>query len=387
MHGRHQERTTVGVRECAVVAEAGRVQGAADEDGERQDQQERDRGEDTGEQGPLPGAARAAGGGPGVDEPQGGLPASYRPGVHDEDRADGDELDEGEDGRRGEVEDLGGLPVDLHFEGGEGGAAEDLDDTEGGEGEQEHHQRGGGHGGGEGREGDLPPGAQRGRAEHAGRLLLPGVELGPQPADGPYDDRVVEEDMGQQDRPHRGVQAYAPQLVEQSAVSDEGEEGAARDDGRQHERHGDHGPQQSLARKVQAGEEIRGGQREQQGERGGGQRLPGGEPQHVPDVRLRDHVPDPPEPPGAVRLQSARDDRGDGPGEEHGEERDGQGHQAQPRRAPPPGLRYFSTSEVHDLTHWSRLAAILPGAMVSGCLACGPYCANSGGTWAALRTG
>ncbi len=310
--------------------------------------------------------------------------------MHGEDRADGRELDQGEDGGRGQVEDLGGLPVDLHFEGGEGGAAEDLHHPEGGEGEQEHHQGGGGHGGRERGQGDLPPGRQRGGAQHPRGLLLPGVELRPQPADRPDDDREVEEDVGQQDRPHRGVQPYPPQFVQQPAAADQRQEGAARDDGRQHERDGDDGPQKLLAREVEAGEDVAGGQGEQQRERGGGERLPGGEPQHVPDVRLGDDVRDPPEVPGAVRLQPARHDRGHGPGEEQREERDGQGHQAEPRRAPAPVPRaggHLRTSDVHDLTHWSRLAAILSGAMVSGSLAAGPYFVKSAGTAAPFTTG
>lgn len=175
-------------------------------------------------------------------------------------------------------------------------------------------------------------------------------------------------------------------------VADQGQEGAAGDDGRQHERHGDDGPQQLPAREVEAGDGIGGGQGEQQGEPGGRERLPGGEPQHVPEVRLGDDVRDPPEVPGAVRPQPARDDRGHGPGEEQREERDGQGHQPEPRRVsravlPRGHVGYFSTSEVHDLTHWSRLAAILPGAIVSGSLAAGPYFVKSAGTAAPFATG
>src|SRR5690606_27873983 len=114
---------------------AGGVERALHEHGERQQQEQGDADEGAGEQRPLSGAARPVGGGGGVDEPQGALPAPYRPGVDGEDGADGDELHEGEHGGRGQVEHVGGLPVDLHFQGGEGGSAEDRDDAERGEGE------------------------------------------------------------------------------------------------------------------------------------------------------------------------------------------------------------------------------------------------------------
>src|SRR5207244_2764311 len=77
-----------------------------------------------------------------------------------------------------------------------------------------------------------PSGAQDPR-----RLFLTRVELPPEAADGPYDHRVVEEDMRQQDRPDGGVQADAPQRVERAAPSDQREEGRTDNDGRQDERH------------------------------------------------------------------------------------------------------------------------------------------------------
>ncbi len=223
----------------------------------------------------------------------------------------------------------------------------------------------------------------------------------PEAAHGAHDDGVVEEDVREQDRPHRGVQAQAPQLVQQPAPPDQRQERRADDDRRQHERHGHHGPQHLFAGELEAGEDVRAGQRDQQREGGGRQRLPGGEPQDVPHVGLREHVPDPPQPPGPVGLQAARDDGRDGVGEEHREERDRHGHQTEPRRAPAhvprPSHRrlhrllalpaHFSTSEVHDLTHGSRWPAIFAGSRVCGSSACGPNFANASGTCASLRTG
>ncbi len=206
--------------------------------------------------------------------------------------------------------------------------------------------------------------------------------------------------MREQDGPHGGVQPYAPQVVEESAAADEREEGRTDDDRRQHERDRHDRPQDVPAREVEAREDIRAGERDQQRERGGRERLPGGEPEDVPDVGLTQHIPDAPQLPGAVDLETPPDDRGDGVGEEHREERDGHGHETEPRRVapvfkgPPRGrfgcfsrFGYFSTSEVHDLTHWSRSAAIFAGAMVSGSGAWRPYFSNSCGTWAPWITG
>jgi hypothetical protein len=66
--------------------------------------------------------------------------------VHGDHGDDGDELDEGQRGRGAEVEQLGGLPVDLDLEGRPPGPAEHEDDAEGGEAEEEHDGGGGGDG-------------------------------------------------------------------------------------------------------------------------------------------------------------------------------------------------------------------------------------------------
>lgn len=343
---RHQEHTAVGRGERLVVGEPEAVrplEGPLDQHAERQKDQHRDRGDHSGEQRPLARAARAPGGVRRVDEAQRALQPAHAPGVHREDDPHGGELHDREDGRRGEVEDLRGLPVDLHLERGERRPAEDLDHAERREREEEDHQRGGRDGGPERGQRHLPPGRPAGGAQHPGGLLLPGVELRPQPADGAHDDGVVEEDVGEQDRPHRGVEADAPQTVEQPGAADQRQERRADDDGRQHERHGDGGPQNLLAPELEAREDVRAGERDQQREHGRGERLPGREPQDVPDVGLPEHVGCPPELPVAARLQAAGDDRRDRIGEEDREERDGHGHQAEPRRAPAPttltGLR------------------------------------------------
>ena len=176
-----------------------------------------------------------------------------RPGVHGEDGTDRGELDQGQDGCRRQIEQLGGLPVDLHLQGGERRSAEDLYDTEGGEGEEEDHQRCRGQGGRERGKRHAAPGGEPAGAQHACGLLLPRVELRPQAAHGADDDRVVEEDMREQDGPHGGVQPDAPQLVEQPAAAEQRQERGADDDGRQHERHRHGRAQHPLARESRSG--------------------------------------------------------------------------------------------------------------------------------------
>lgn len=283
--------------------------------------------------------------------------------MHGEHDADRGELDEGQHGSRRQVQQLGGLPVDLHLQGGVRRSAEDLDDTEGGEGEEEDHQGRRRQGGRERGQRDASPGGEASGAQYPRGLLLPRVELCPQPAHRAYDDGVVEEDVREEDGPHGGVQPDAPQFVEEPAATEQREERGADDDGRQHERHRDRRSQRPLAGEVEPREDIRAGQRDQQRERGGRQRLPGGEPEHALHVGAAEHLTDPPELPDTLDLQAASDDGDDGVGEEEREERDGHGHQAEPRRAPAQrgpagprpavrcpavGLRYFTTSEDHD---------------------------------------
>ena len=51
------------------------------------------------------------------------------------------------------------------------------------------------------------------RAEHPRRFLLVRVEVRPEPADGAHDDRVVEEDVREEDRPDGLVESEARRAV------------------------------------------------------------------------------------------------------------------------------------------------------------------------------
>ena len=157
-----------------------------------------------------------------------------------------------------------------------------------------------------------------------------------------------------------------------------------------------------LAGEVEAGEDVRAGQRDQQRQRGGGGGLPAGEPQDVPDVRVAQHVGDPAELPAPVGLQPAGDDRGHRIGEEHREEGERHGHQAEPhrRRGRPAPVRaacpdpsrprlgrapHFRTSEVHDLTHCvTVLGDRVRGPGSPGCRPVVPYLVKTSGTLGVL---
>ena len=79
--------------------------------------------------------------------------------------------------------------------------------------------------------------AHAGRAEHARGVLLVRVEVSPEPADRPHDDRVVEEHVREEDRRRRKVRTR------------EREERGADDDGREHERHDDQRADEHAPRK------------------------------------------------------------------------------------------------------------------------------------------
>ena len=82
----------------------------------------------------------------------------------------------------------------------------------------------------------------------------PGVEVRPEAADGAHDDRVVEEDVGEQDRPDGLVEARGPASGPPGA--EQRDERGADDDGRQHERDGDERAHDAPARELVAGEHV-----------------------------------------------------------------------------------------------------------------------------------
>ena len=94
-------------------------------------------------------------------------------------------------------------------------------------------------------------------------FLLAGIEVRPQPADSAHDDRVVEEDVGQQDCRER---LLPPERAERAVLLEQASERRAHDHGGEHERHRDRRPQKPAAGKVVAGEHVRAGQRHEHGQ-------------------------------------------------------------------------------------------------------------------------
>ncbi len=123
--------------------------------------------------------------------------------VGDQQRHHAAQLHDRERGRRPQVQELRRLAVDLDLERGRTRTAEQQHDPERGHVEEEDDGHRRQHRRAEQRPGHLAEGAERGRAKDAGCLLESRVEMAPQPADQPQDDREVVEDRGEQDRPDR----------------------------------------------------------------------------------------------------------------------------------------------------------------------------------------
>src|SRR5439155_19307631 len=82
----------------------GSGEGPLDEYGQWQDEQHGDDGEGAPQQRPLSTAVRPSGGPGGVDEPQGGFAAPYGPGVQRQQSQYGRELEQGQHGGGGQVQ-------------------------------------------------------------------------------------------------------------------------------------------------------------------------------------------------------------------------------------------------------------------------------------------
>ena len=111
----------------------------------------------------------------------------------------------------------------------------------------------------------------------------------PEAADRAQHDRVVEEDVGEQDRPDRLVEAEAP---EGAARAEQRDERRTHDDRREHEGHGDERTHHAPPAEAVPAHDVGARQRDDEGQRGRQRRLPDGEPQHVPQRRVRDDVGD-----------------------------------------------------------------------------------------------
>lgn len=104
-----------------------------------------------------------------------------------------EELDDGEEGGEGQVEEFYSLEVNFHFEGGVLGIAEEEDHTKGGEIKEEDEERGGEDGGTKERQGYVFPNLKCICAERAGGLFEFGIEAGEGcPYDADDDGGIVE---------------------------------------------------------------------------------------------------------------------------------------------------------------------------------------------------
>ena len=132
-----------------------------------------------------------------------------------------------------------------------------------GEREEERDRRRGHDRRAERRQRDRTERAGAGTRRAAGRFLLARVEMRPQPADHPHDDREVEEHVGEDDRGHRLLEpehASGPPSPSRPRNADPDH------DRREHERHDRARRAEPLAREVEAGDHVRARQRDDEGD-------------------------------------------------------------------------------------------------------------------------
>ena len=247
---------------------------------------------------------------------------AFQPGREDHEGQNGDKLQGGQRSGGLEVDAGDRLPIDLGLDRCSPRPAEDQHHTERREREQEDDCCGRGDSGAQPRERDLPEGLPRPRSEHTGRLLHALVEAGPVGTHRPNDDRIVEEHVGDQDRPD-GVTKPKRAVIE----SDNGEhlgERTGDDNRRQHERHGDERPSESLTSRRQPGDDRRSGKSDGEREHGARDRLPDREQGDVALTRRRSQIEKGLASPTA---EAAPQDRGDRVEKERCDEHGGDDHQ------------------------------------------------------------
>jgi hypothetical protein len=246
--------------------------------------------------------------------------APLDPGGHGEEAADRDELYERERRREREVQELGGLTVDLRLERRVPRTAEDEDDAERREGEEEHDRARGRDGRSQRRQRDGLERAPLAGSEDARRLLLVRIEMRPEPAHGADDHRVVEEHVRDENRPHGLIEAQA---AERPVRSEHRCERRADDHRGEHEGNGHERAHDASAREVVAREHVRAGERDRHREHRRDRRLPDGEPDHVTQRRVGHDFAERVEVETTITgRQAACDDRRDRVDEEEREERD-----------------------------------------------------------------
>ena len=193
------------------------------------------------------------------------------------------QLDDGEHCGQGQIEDVGGLAVDFHFQGGVAKASQKQDHAEGAEAEDEDEQACRGDGRGEQRKSDRAEGLPWRGAGHLGGLGHGRVEVSPEGGDDAQGQTEIEEDMGCQDEDEALLlagrdQAQArDQTAEEGVRVGQGAEGRGHDHRGEHEGDGHQAFEEALAGEVVAGQEVGAGQCRRQGQQAGQGRLPEGE--------------------------------------------------------------------------------------------------------------
>ena len=353
------------------------VEAVAVPDAERA-QHERDRGKqeegDRPDDDPVDREPAPAGG------PRGGPPGTSRaaetPLEHpgdDHDRGDRGELKEGERRGRAQVEEARGLVVDLRLERRVADPAEDDDHPERGEAEEEHDRRGRRQRRREQRDRQPQVPLRRPCAERRGRVPEPLVETRPKGADHAHDDRDVEEDVRDQDRPHRSL----------DPVREERDERGGDDDRRQDERDEHEGLYERAPSEREPRERPGERQSREQRQDGGDRRLPEREPGDLARRRGGEDVERQVERP--VHDEAPTEDRDQRPREEQGEERERPGDGRRPRGALRRGQR--TTMSVHAASHRSRFASISLAGSASGSFGTSACFTNASGSETPCRTG
>ena len=207
---------------------------------------------------------------------------------------------------------------------------------------------------------------ERACAERRRGVAEAGVQPRPERAHDAHDDGDVEEDVREEDRPDRAL----------GRVREEGEERGRDDDRRQHERHQHERLDERAAAEGEARE--RPGERQPGDERDAGRdgRLPEREPRDLERRPPGEHVPGEIE--AVARPEAPLEDREQRPGEEDGEERDGDGREGGAQR---------TTISVHSSTQRSRFSSISSAGRPSGSSGTSACSTKAGGSSTPSRTG
>ena len=283
---------------------------------------------------------------------------------------DAGHLQDGQRGRRGQVEQDGRLTVDLDLEGRVAGPAQQQHDAERGDREEEDDGGRRDDGRAQQRPRDLPEGTPGRSAQDTRRLLRAHVEVLPEAAHQPHDDGHVVEDVGDDDGRGGAIEAdlrhVRPQdrlrdRVERAAWAEQRQERRTDHDGGQHEGHDRQRPRHPPAGEVEAGEDPGDGQAQQQRQQRGDRRQAEREEHDVQHVRLSPGVDDATQRQAAAGGHAEGQDVGHRPQEEEAHERQRRGRQQQGR-----GARHRSTMSVHSRIQASRPAAMAAGSRLRG---------------------